>query len=84
MAVLEDVAIDHEEGWVVVRQTCPEKLTGWYRECVDDWCIERQHMWFTVTWIQPDGYGQDSGEVFDWEFDAVDWAREQVAARQGA
>ena len=81
MAHKEDVYADPDGRFIVGEHTCPEKLTGWYGECSDDWCRERGHRWYCVTRVLDDG----SGEIITFRLDggyveAFDTEREAVSA----
>jgi len=84
MAHVQDVYADEAGRFNVSEQTCPEELTGWYGQCEEPWCVARDHRWYAVTLIDEYGYGEDAGEVFDYEMDAIEWAEIRFAATQGA
>jgi hypothetical protein len=84
MAHVEDVYTDPAGRFSVSAQTCPEVLTGWFGQCEKPWCVKRDHCWYAVTRIDADGYGEDVGEVFDFELDALEWAEIHFGSMQGA
>lgn len=94
MAHKDDVYADPQNRFIVGEHTCPEKLTGWYGECVDDWCIEHGHKWYCVSKVLPDESGEiitfridgEFTESFLTEADAIEAAEEYfdaMAARHG-